>query len=158
VKKIEDLRVKLFADGADKAGIVEMARLPYIAGFTTNPTLMRKAGVADYVAFATTPRMSTYLLAWVVGDLVCRGTKSDGVPLRVCSTPDRASLTHFALDSAKWDLHFYNRYFGIRYPLAKLDLIAVPDFDSGAMENFGCIIFRAFLRFKTIIIFDIKVF
>jgi transaldolase len=52
VKKIEDLRVKLFADGADKAGIVEMARLPYIAGFTTNPTLMRKAGVADYVAFA----------------------------------------------------------------------------------------------------------
>ena len=52
MKKIEDLRVKLFADGADKAGIVEMARLPYIAGFTTNPTLMRKAGVADYVAFA----------------------------------------------------------------------------------------------------------
>jgi transaldolase len=49
---IEGLRVKLFADGADIATMVEMARRPYIAGFTTNPTLMRKAGVADYRAFA----------------------------------------------------------------------------------------------------------
>jgi len=47
-----DLRIKLFADGADKAGMLEMARLPYVAGFTTNPTLMRKAGVVDYKAFA----------------------------------------------------------------------------------------------------------
>lgn len=46
------LRVKIFADGADKGGILEMSRRPYIAGFTTNPTLMRKAGVADYRAFA----------------------------------------------------------------------------------------------------------
>ena len=52
MKRIEDLRIKLFADGADKAGMLEMARLPYISGFTTNPTLMRKAGVVDYQAFA----------------------------------------------------------------------------------------------------------
>jgi transaldolase len=52
VKRIEDLRIRLFADGADKAGMLEMARLPYVAGFTTNPTLMRKAGVTDYKAFA----------------------------------------------------------------------------------------------------------
>ena len=52
MKRIEDLRIKLFADGADKAGMLEMARLPYVAGFTTNPTLMRKAGVVDYKAFA----------------------------------------------------------------------------------------------------------
>ena len=50
--RIEDLRIKLFADGADKAGMLEMARLPYVRGFTTNPTLMRKAGVVDYQAFA----------------------------------------------------------------------------------------------------------
>ena len=50
--RIEDLRIKLFADGADKAGMIEMARLPYVRGFTTNPTLMRKAGVVDYKAFA----------------------------------------------------------------------------------------------------------
>jgi aminopeptidase N len=94
------------------------------------------------IAFAATPKMSTYLLAWVVGDFACSSGKSDGIPIHACSTPDKADLTRFALDAAKWDLHFYNRYFGIRYPMAKLDLIAVPDFDSGAMENFGCIIFR----------------
>lgn len=52
MNRIEDLRIKLFADGADKAGMLEMARLPYVRGFTTNPTLMRKAGVVDYTAFA----------------------------------------------------------------------------------------------------------
>jgi transaldolase len=52
MKAITDLRVKLFADGADKAGILEMYRNPLIRGFTTNPTLMRKAGVTDYQAFA----------------------------------------------------------------------------------------------------------
>jgi transaldolase len=52
VKKIKDLKVKIFADGADKAGMLEMYRNPLIKGFTTNPTLLRKAGVADYQAFA----------------------------------------------------------------------------------------------------------
>lgn len=52
VPRVADLRVKIFADGADKAGMVEMAALPYVSGFTTNPTLMRKAGIADYRAFA----------------------------------------------------------------------------------------------------------
>jgi transaldolase len=50
--RLDELRVQIFADGADLGGIVEMARRPYIKGFTTNPTLMRKAGVADYRAFA----------------------------------------------------------------------------------------------------------
>ena len=49
---LDMLSVKIFADGADKGGMLEMAKLPYIAGFTTNPTLMRKAGIADYAAFA----------------------------------------------------------------------------------------------------------
>src|SRR3954469_21383017 len=49
---LQALNIKIFADGADKAGMLEMARKPYIAGFTTNPTLMRKAGVVDYRAFA----------------------------------------------------------------------------------------------------------
>ncbi|HBA54795.1 MAG: transaldolase [Syntrophorhabdus aromaticivorans] len=52
VKRVEDLRVKIFADGADKAGMLEMYKKPYIMGLTTNPTLMRKAGVKDYRAFA----------------------------------------------------------------------------------------------------------
>ena len=52
VPRVTDLRVKIFADGADKAGMVEMAARPFVSGFTTNPTLMRKAGIADYRAFA----------------------------------------------------------------------------------------------------------
>lgn len=52
MKTISDLKIKIFADGADKAGMLEMYARPYIRGFTTNPTLMRKAGVSDYRAFA----------------------------------------------------------------------------------------------------------
>jgi transaldolase len=52
IPSVEQLRVKIFADGADRAGILEMAEKPYISGFTTNPTLMRKAGISDYRAFA----------------------------------------------------------------------------------------------------------
>lgn len=94
------------------------------------------------LVFATTPKMSTYLVAWLVGDFECSAGRSDGVPIRVCATPDKVGLTKFALDAAKWDLHYYDKYFGIKYPLAKLDLIAIPDFEAGAMENFGCITFR----------------
>ena len=51
MKKIEQLKVKIFADGADKAGMLEMYSKPYIKGLTTNPTLMKKAGITDYRAF-----------------------------------------------------------------------------------------------------------
>jgi aminopeptidase N/puromycin-sensitive aminopeptidase len=94
------------------------------------------------IQFATTPRMSTYLVAWLVGDFKCSKGKADGVAIRACSTPDKVKLTRFALDSAKETLRDYNNYFGIKYPLAKLDLVAVPDFEAGAMENYGCITFR----------------
>jgi aminopeptidase N len=94
------------------------------------------------IAFAPTPKMSTYLVAWLVGDFQCSAGKSDGVAIRVCATPDKVGLTKFAVDAAKWDLHYYDKYFGIKYPLKKLDLIAIPDFEAGAMENFGCITFR----------------
>ena len=62
--------------------------------------------------------------------------------LRVCSTPDKVALTSFAMDVAKFTLHYYDTYFGIHYPLKKLDLIGIPDFEAGAMENFGAITFR----------------
>jgi aminopeptidase N len=94
------------------------------------------------VAFAPTPLMSTYLVAWLVGDFRCTEGSSDGVPIRACASPDKVALTKFALDAAKWDLHYYDKYFGIKYPLQKLDMVAIPDFEAGAMENFGCITFR----------------
>jgi aminopeptidase N len=92
--------------------------------------------------FATTPKMSTYLVAFLVGDFKCTEGKSDGVPIRACSTPDKVALTKFALESAKYVLHYYDNYFGIKYPMPKLDMVALPDFEAGAMENFGCITYR----------------
>ncbi len=92
--------------------------------------------------FAATPKMSTYLVAFLVGDFQCTAGEQDGVALRVCSTPDKVALTPYALDVAKYVLHYYNDYFGIPYPLKKLDLIGIPDFEAGAMENFGAITYR----------------
>jgi aminopeptidase N/puromycin-sensitive aminopeptidase len=92
--------------------------------------------------FAATPKMSTYLVAFLVGDFQCTAGEQDGVAIRVCSTPDKVALTPYGVDIAKYVLHFYNNYFGIPYPLKKLDLIALPDFEAGAMENFGAITYR----------------
>jgi aminopeptidase N/puromycin-sensitive aminopeptidase len=94
------------------------------------------------LTFLTTPKMSTYLVAFLVGDFQCTSGESDGVAIRVCATPDKVALTPFGLDVAKRVLHYYNNYFGITYPLKKLDLIGLPDFEAGAMENFGAITYR----------------
>ncbi len=68
-----------------------------------------------HVVFATTPRMSTYLVAFLVGDFACsKGQGVDGVPIRVCSTPDKVKLTTFAVKAAEHFLHYYDGYFGIQ--------------------------------------------
>lgn len=93
--------------------------------------------------FEPTPHMSTYLLAFIFGELEHKEARThDGVVVRTYATPDNVKLTEFALDIAVKCLEFYNDYFGIDYPLPKCDLIALPDFASGAMENWGCITFR----------------
>ena len=92
--------------------------------------------------FETTPKMSTYLVAFLVGDFQCSSGEQDGVKIRSCSTPDKVALTPYGVEVAKFMLHYYNSYFGIPYPLKKLDLIAIPDFEAGAMENFGAITYR----------------
>ncbi|HUY82080.1 MAG TPA: M1 family metallopeptidase [Acidobacteriaceae bacterium] len=94
------------------------------------------------IRFATTPKMSTYLVAFLVGDFQCTSGASDGVPIRVCATPDKVQYTSYALHIAEYVLHYYDSYFGIKYPMPKLDLIALPDFEAGAMENFGAITYR----------------
>ena len=94
------------------------------------------------LTFGTTPKMSTYLVAFLVGDFQCSSGSQDGVAIRVCSTPDKVALTPYGVDIAKYVLHYYNTYFGIPYPLKKLDLIGLPDFEAGAMENFGAITYR----------------
>jgi aminopeptidase N/puromycin-sensitive aminopeptidase len=94
------------------------------------------------IHFATTPKMSTYLVAFLVGDFQCSAGEQDGVAIRVCATPDKVALTPYGVEVAKQVLHYYNGYFGIPYPLKKLDLIGLPDFEAGAMENFGAITYR----------------
>ncbi len=94
------------------------------------------------IHFATTPKMSSYLVAFLVGDFQCTSGQSDGVPIRACATPDKVQYTQFALSAAEFVLHYYDTYFGIKYPMPKLDMIALPDFEAGAMENFGAITYR----------------
>jgi aminopeptidase N len=92
--------------------------------------------------FLPTPKMSTYLVAFLVGDFQCSEGEADGVKIRGCATPDKVAMTPYSVEVAKYVLHYYNTYFGIPYPLKKLDLIALPDFEAGAMENFGAITYR----------------
>ena len=109
----------------------------------TNVVSDTPAGDVHTITFARTPKMSTYLVAFLVGDFDCSSSGSaDGIPIRVCSTPDKVKLTHFALSAAEHFLSYYDNYFGIKYPMPKLDLIAIPDFEAGAMENFGAITYR----------------
>lgn len=93
--------------------------------------------------FDTTPIMSTYLLAFVTGEMKHLEAKTKrGTVIRTYATPDNYQLTEFALDCGVKTLEFYEEYFGIPYPLDKCDMIALPDFASGAMENWGCITYR----------------
>jgi aminopeptidase N len=92
--------------------------------------------------FSTTPRMSSYLVAMCVGDFKWVEGSADGIPIRVITTPGKEQLGTFALESARQILMFYNRYYGIKYPFGKLDIVAVPDFEAGAMENTAAIFYR----------------
>jgi puromycin-sensitive aminopeptidase len=95
------------------------------------------------VEFAETMPMSTYLVAFIVGPFqFTQPVDVDGVPLRVAAVPGREHLTGFAVEAGASALRFFAEYFGIPYPSDKLDLIAIPDFAFGAMENLGCVTFR----------------
>ena len=87
--------------------------------------------------------MSTYLVAFIVGEFAStEPVLVDGAPLRVWAVPGKRHLAKFAQEIGAASLSFFSRYYGRRYPGDKLDLIAVPDFAAGAMENLGAITFR----------------
>ena len=95
------------------------------------------------VTFADTMPMSTYLVAFVVGPLEATAPVDvDGVPLRIVHVPGKGHLTDFALDVGAKSLRWFVNYYGIPYPDAKIDMVALPDFAAGAMENVGCITYR----------------
>jgi puromycin-sensitive aminopeptidase len=105
----------------------------------------RPAGSAPArrIRFAPTMPMSTYLVAFIVGPLqATEPVDVDGVPLRIVHPPGKAYLAPYALEVGAHALRFFTNYFGIPYPADKLDLVAIPDFAFGAMENLGCVTFR----------------
>ena len=104
------------------------------------------------VKFGTTIKMSTYLVAFIVGPFEATDPVDvDGVPLRIIHPIGKGHLTSYALESGAFSLKYFTDYYGIPYPAEKLDLVAVPDFAFGAMENLGCVTFR-----EVILLVDIE--
>ena len=101
-------------------------------------------GSSRTTTFEKTPRMSSYLLAFVIGELHKKSARTkSGVEVNVWATPAQNENTlDFALDIATRSIDFYDEYFGVKYPLPKSDHVALPDFSSGAMENWGLVTYR----------------
>ena len=98
------------------------------------------------IDFAPTPLMSTYLLAFMVGEMEASpAIDVDGVPVRIIHRPGRGDEIGFAHDAAVFCLRWLTEYFGVPYFGDKIDLLAIPDFAFGAMENTGCVTFREVL-------------
>jgi len=96
------------------------------------------------ITFADTPKMSSYLLAFVVGEFdYLQAHTKDGVAIRVYTPPGQTEQGRFSLDVAVKSIEFYDDYFGVKYPLPKLDMVAIPEFAAGAMENWGLVTYRS---------------
>ena len=98
-------------------------------------------GSKNVTKFAKTVKMSTYLLALAVGDFVCKANQGSKTLFRVCTTKDRINKIGYALKVGPGILNFYEKLYQIDYPLPKLDLISIPEFTNGGMENWGLITF-----------------
>jgi aminopeptidase N len=119
-----------------KNGCTVLGNMPIKQQHTKNGQL--------FTTFETTPVMSSYLLAWVVGKMHKKTAKTkSGIGVNVWATPaqPKASLD-FPLDIAVRSIDFFEEYFGVDYPLSKCDNVALPDFSSGAMENWGLVTYR----------------
>jgi puromycin-sensitive aminopeptidase len=124
---------------------------PHLMAVSNGPELERVEHSNGKVAVRFTPTMpmSTYLVAMVVGPLeatepvmVPRLGGGDDIPLRIIHVPGKGHLTDFGLDVGAHALRWYQDYYGIAYPTEKCDMLALPDFAAGAMENLGCITYR----------------
>jgi aminopeptidase N len=119
-----------------ETGVTVLGNMPVKSQSTENERLV--------TAFERTPKMSSYLLAWVYGDMIKKtATTKSGVEVNVWTTVAQpAASLDFALDIATRTADFFDDYFGTPYPLPKCDHVALPDFSSGAMENWGLITYR----------------
>ncbi|XP_026354365.1 endoplasmic reticulum aminopeptidase 1 isoform X4 [Ursus arctos] len=142
-----------FDEPAFKANFsVKIRREPRHLAISNMP-LVKSVTVAEGLLedhFAVTVKMSTYLVAFIISDFksISKMTKS-GVKVSIYAVPDKIHQADYALDTAVTLLEFYEDYFRIPYPLPKQDLAAIPDFESGAMENWGLTTYR-----ESILLFD----
>lgn len=136
-------------DQPDMKATFDIAIKP-LEGFVALSNSSLKKIKEGFYYFNTTPRMSTYLVAFISGkfESIVSKTKRK-VPIRVYAHKDDKELGKYALNVAVECLDFFEEYFGINYPLPKLDLVTVPAFSGQAMENWGLITFRkSFLLFE----------
>ena len=133
-------------DPAVKATFQVTLVIPEESAAYSNTTQVSSRPLGDgrrEVCFAETMVMSTYLVAFVVGPFEASPiTAVDGVPVRVVYPIGKGHLTEWAMELAVHALDYFTDYFGIPYPGDKVDLVAIPDFAQGAMENLGCVTFR----------------
>ena len=99
-------------------------------------------GDKKLVVFNTTPKMSSYLVYMGVGNFEVASIKSGRLKISCVTVPGKKKYTGLALDYTKKFIHYFENYFGIKLPLIKMDVIGIPDFAAGAMENWGAITFR----------------
>lgn len=99
-------------------------------------------GGKQRISFKPTPKMPSYLVVLAAGEFERIGAKQDGVEIGVVTTEGKKEKGAFALGASRDLLHYYNHYFGVPYPLAKLDQIAIPNGFNGAMENWGGIVYN----------------
>ena len=118
----------------------------HMDAFSNMPELSNKTlagGTKKEIAFLDSPIMSTYLLAFVIGEFdYVQAQTGHGVLIRVYTPPGKSDSGAFALDCATKSLDAYNDFFGIPYPLPKLDMVAIPEFAAGAMKNWGLVTYR----------------
>jgi puromycin-sensitive aminopeptidase len=116
-----------------------------LTAISNAPEVARESAGSGKVAitFKDTMKMSTYLVAFIVGELeVTDPVDVDGIPLRIAHVPGKGHLTDYALEAGAFALRFYADYYDIPYPGDKMDMIAIPDFAWGAMENLGAVTYR----------------
>jgi aminopeptidase N len=109
----------------------------------------KKIGSRREVIFEPTPSMASYLNVFCTGEFDAVETEAEGVKLRIVTTKGKSESARYALESTAKMLRFYNDYFGVRYPLPKLDQLAIPGGFGGAMENWGGITY-----YETALLFD----